>query len=99
MIILFLYAFISICLFIILQNEYENYVCQPVYAGYNQPCDLIGCKSICEPNKYECNISTNRCEYKYPQDKGQSCKFHADCKSMYCFFDASGKNTGIGECK
>jgi len=97
-ILLVIILFISGILYHLSQNNVEHYVCQPIYVGYNQPCDLIGCKSICEPNKYECSLSTTKCEYRVPQPSGMPCKTNIECNSEYCIFDANGKNTGIGYC-
>ena len=80
-------------------SEKENYICMHNYVGYNQLCDINECKTICEPNRYECSLSTGRCEYKSPQPNGEVCKEDGECKSLNCYFDASGKNTGIGVCK
>lgn len=90
-----------LCMLIVLLcfSEKENYACAPIYVGYNQLCDSSQCKTICEPNRYECSLSTGRCEYKTPQPNGEVCKEDGECKSLNCYFDASGKNTGIGVCK
>lgn len=77
----------------------EGYLCEQHIIGYKQLCDINNCRNICDPNKYECNISTNRCEYKVPQDNGEICKIDRECRSKNCYFDASGYNTGIGVCK
>lgn len=77
----------------------EWYICVQNYVGYNQLCDINECRNLCEPNKYECSLATNRCEYKVPQPDDQVCRFDDECKSRKCYFDASGKNTGVGVCR
>ena len=92
---------IIIILFIILHNKFkekESFKCPQNTVGYNNYCDINECNNICEPNRLYCDSVSNKCKWNKLQKANSSCINNNECISGVCYYDKSGKNSGIGYC-
>ncbi len=88
-----------ICIFILLFKVIkgkENFKCTQTIVNYNDYCNE--CDNVCDPNSLYCDTYLNKCRWNNPQESGSSCVKNEECLSNNCYYDESGKNTGIGYC-
>jgi hypothetical protein len=92
-----------IILFTIVNNHLkekskELFKCIQNTVNYNDYCDVNECDNVCEPTRLHCNPLLNKCRWNQPQKENSSCINNNECISGFCYYDKSGKNSGIGYC-
>ncbi len=76
----------------------ESFKCVQNYVNYNDYCDINECDNICDPSRLYCNPMLNKCRWNEPQKANSNCVKNNECLSGVCYYDKSGKNSGIGYC-
>ena len=94
---------IIIILFMMLYNQLkekgkELFKCVQNNVNYNDYCDVNECDNICDPNRLYCDSVSSKCRWIEPQEANNSCIKNNECISGVCYYDKSGKNSGIGYC-
>jgi len=90
-----------IILFILFYNQIkgkETFKCVQNNLNYNDYCDINECDNICDPNKLYCDSISNKCRWNELQKANSNCIKNSECISGRCYYDVSGKNSGVGYC-